>query len=823
MLLRFLRFHLGAALVLLAVTATLAQDADKDKDKDKDKKAPPVPEAPAIDEVRPGEEYRMFFKKPKTVPEFWNALKFELDVGKYDLAAGLLHGMLLLKPTDEELVRIHDADGMNAFLRLRLIRQWAQVPPYDEALYQARIDQLAKNLDAADKVPQVRDERDKARREHDNAIRVNLQAAKDVEELIKLATAAVKKHLSDPVRINKYVQHLKAGPEERDYALKQLYASGALVVPYLINELRTAQDEDRVAILDSLTRLGSDVVPPMLAALDTDDPRMLVELIEILVRRRASEAVPHLWFLSASESYPPTVRRKATEALSGFLKAVPSRLPPAKAALVREGERYYQHEVKFADPQAVPLWRWENKTVTLTTVPATKAEEYYAVKYSNQALLLDPAYQPAQLLLLSTALDKTYEQTGLALPLSATAPQVHQLIATSNPELINLVLERALNDRRVPVIIGAIRALGQLADVRATRPTASGASNLVRALNYPDRRVHFAAAEALVNIPGAMPGQQSTRIVEIMRRSLAADPASKGVPRVVVAYFNPDQANRVADAVRGAGYEAVRVATGRELMRRLNESADIDLILMEEKLPDPELPTLMAQLRADRNAGLLPILVAAGRDREEKLQRWVQQYRNVTVIPASFAFNPDDLKALLARRLIDPGAPPLTEAEIKGNAEKAVYYLSRLSLGEPGGFDVKPTADVVANALRSGKLSPPGQLAAVDVLARVPTARAQTELANVALDGRNPVVTRLSATASLIKHIQQYRPALDRNVIANLEALHQQPDTDPNLRASLALVLGALRPDPRTAGERLLQFQPNIPPPQPLPAIPKDQ
>lgn len=815
----FLRFHLGAVLALITVTATLAQDAGKEKEK----KAV-APELPAIDEaIRPGEEYRMFFRRPKTVAEFWSALKFEIDIGRYDLAAGLLNGLLALKPGDEDLVRIHEKDGMIAFLKLRLIRPWVKVPPFSEAPYAARIEQLRRTNEPEDRILAVKDDRDKAKKDHEDAIRVNQQAAQDVEELIKLATVAVKKHLSDPVRINKYIQNLKAGPEEREYALKQLYSSGALVVPYLMNELRTARDEERAAILDALTRLSGDVVPPMLAALDSDDRRLLVELIDILVRRKATEAVPFLWFLSASDTYPPEVRRRASNALGLLMRETPSRLPLARAALVREAERYYQHEVKFADSQAVPLWRWENNTVTLTTVPATKVEEYYAIKFANQALLLDPGYLPAQIVLLSTVLDKTYEQIGLAAPLALAAPQVHQLVATSSPDLINRVLDRGLNDRRTTVVIGAIRALGALSDVRATQPTAAGAASLVRALNYPDRRIQFAAAESLLNIPGEASAQQSARIVDILRRSLAAERTSKGVPRVLVAFFQPELASRVADAVRMAGFEAVPVRTGRELMRRLNAAADIDLILMEETLPDPGLASLMAQLRADRNAGLLPILLTASKDRLDRLLPWVEQYRNVTVIPTGFALDPSDLKIALDRRIVDPGAPPLTEPEIKENGEKAIYYLARLSLGDPAGFDVRTASDVVADALRSGKLSPRGQLMAVDVLSRMPTPRAQAELAGAILNERNPLETRLSATAALIKHIQKHSPTLQPSVIDSLDALRLRPETDANLRASLALVLGALRPDPRLAGQRLLEFRPNIPPAPPLPAIGKDQ
>src|SRR5437870_2753531 len=52
------------------------------------------------------EEYRVFFKKPETAIEFWSAIKFEMDLGKFDLA-GLHMKLLLEKPakdTDVDLV-----------------------------------------------------------------------------------------------------------------------------------------------------------------------------------------------------------------------------------------------------------------------------------------------------------------------------------------------------------------------------------------------------------------------------------------------------------------------------------------------------------------------------------------------------------------------------------------------------------------------------------------------------------------------------------------------------------------------------------------------
>ncbi len=75
-------------------------------------------------------------------------------------------------------------------------------------------------------------------------------------------------------------------------------------------------------------------------------------------------AVPFLWRLAGSNQ-PEAVRRRATRLLSDFLGVDESNLPPAKVALTREAERYYQHRVPFADPNAVTIWRWDDATSSL--------------------------------------------------------------------------------------------------------------------------------------------------------------------------------------------------------------------------------------------------------------------------------------------------------------------------------------------------------------------------------------------------------------------------------------------------------------------------
>jgi CheY-like chemotaxis protein len=769
--------------------------------------APPARGGGKKDGAADERDYRQFFRTPTTPSEFWDAMQFEIDVGRYDLAANHLRGLLALNPSDADLVAIADRVGIAAFLRLRNIPKWSDDPKADAAV------------------------------------------RKSVADLIKRVTEAVHRSRTDPEKIKFFIKNLTASPEENAFALQQLYKAGAAAVPYLIDAIRSATGEERATLLDALRRLGPDTVPPTVAALDSQDPELQVELIRILQSRGALAAIPTLWHLSGDPRQPEQVQRDATRALSALLNLPAGKLPAAKFALTQEAERYYQHRVKFSNPQAVVVWRWDGKRVVqgwpgATTIPADQAEEYYGLRYAGQALAIDPGYRPAQIVLLSLALEKAQQKAGPGQSLEKTAPAVRDLLATVDPALLVAVLDRAMKEHRVLVILGAVRALGARDEVRGNVATEAGPPPLVRAMYYPDRRVQMAAAEALLRVPDSAASQATARVVDIFRRSVAGEPEARAPAKVLVAYFDPDMQTRVMSAVRAAGFEPVPVRTGREAMQRLRQAADIALIVADAELPDPGLPQFLGQLRADVDARRLPIVLSVPPERApalrqaesdyavlnppnalpqrvDALRRHVARWPNISVVRASAVVRADTLEPLLRSNIAASG-PPLSDAEARDFAERSVRHLAQLSRGEPPGYDVRPAGPAVLEALRvPTRLTPEGQIAAIEVVSRMKGAEPQRELANVVLQGQRPLSVRVVAANALVHHIQRYSPLLTREFVVKLETLHADPAADPPLRASVALALGSMRRDAQTSGERLLQYQPPTPG-QPMPPPKKE-
>src|SRR5262249_36906951 len=124
-------------------------------------------------------------------------------------------------------------------------------------------------------------------------------------------------------------------------------------------------------------------------------------------------------------------------------------------------------------------------------------------------------------------------------------------------------------------------------------------------LNYPDRRVQFVAADALLRLPGPPSHPATHRVVDVLRRHAAAEPKVK----VLVADANPDRAIAVAEAAKKAGFESAVAVTGREALPHLKAAAAFDALFVDHEIPDSDLVHLLAQARGDPDTASLPVFI----------------------------------------------------------------------------------------------------------------------------------------------------------------------------------------------------------------------
>jgi hypothetical protein len=768
------------AVALVVAIAPLAIRAQEEEKPAEDKDAAATRRLIAKAE----EEYRTFFKRPETTYEHWVAIRFETDVGKFDLAA--LHLKLLLekKPAEEvdaELAKIEAVEGMSRFLRLTTIKQWSDHPPFQK------------------------------------------EAVKNVEILLDRLSAAIEKNLSDPARFKKFIPRLDApSEEERLFAFTQINRSKARAGSYLIDALRDNFGKPLYGqVVDAMVGFDPESVPGWIEALkavdrqDAQNAELRLTLLDVIDRRGEKSAIPYLWHLAESRMYPGTVNAKAKLVLGRLMRMDPERLPPSKIPLTELAERYYQHKVPFGAAKGIEIWPWDGASIATKPVLLTprQAEEFYGLRRAREALELDPRYLPAQIVFLSLTLDRAY---GAALDeslLKPMPPRLQELVGSIDAELLRRVLDRALDDGNVPVILASTQALGDRGDVRAARTSSTGAPlGIVRALYFPDRRVQYVAARALLGIPGQHVPVASARVVEIMGRLLAASP----FPKALVAYAPADQSGEYRKGVKEAGFEAVLVRNIKEAFAKARESSDYDVIILHDSA-GKELAFALAQVRADADLGRTPILVLAAKDNQLAVEKLAARYPHVRVVADTLVMMGDELKNVAEAALAATTSAKLSADERKAFKKSALDALWRMARGETPGYDVRPALDAVVATLDDPELG----LGAVEILSRTPGNLPQHRLASLATDPAQGKM-RFPAAIELNRHIQKHGLLLNQAQINAVKQAYQEAK-EPELKAMLAMVIGAMGPSAQLTGSRLVDFRPDAPAPPPEKEEKKDE
>lgn len=713
-----------------------------------------APESAAQDFILP------YNKAPETAPEFWAATKFELQTGNHGRAGEMLQRFAerLANLGEEDqtklLLAVYDRDGLSPLLRLA-------------------------NLDAVRK------------------LKTKDAAGNDVglaDALIQRMTKAIEGRLGDPARIEFFVNNLSKSPEERGYAMLQLRLAGARAVPALVKVLQdSTRQKDHGNIVAALVKMDKDFAPAALAALDSPSADVRASLLRAFDQRNDERVVPYLYYFAALPSSSPALKAQATALLSKFRPGQP--VADARGKLLAEADRWYRQAAGTPEGTSY-LWFWDANANALVAAPATRAghDDYQALYWAKKALEVDPGYLPAQVVFLSAAIDRAFAAHGLEQPLSKTAPEVADLLAASNVEALNATLERAVQEARAAVAVGAARALGETEDPKALRPVEGGLSPLAKALNFPDRRVQFAAAEAMLRIPTKEVPAGGSRVIPVLARALVGN----GTSTALVAHGSSQEAQRLAGLFRGAGLEAQAFTHGRALIQAAEEDGDAAVIALFAGLPD--LPFLLSQLAENTNTKALPILLFTDATNERAARELASRYPKVKVLGAIPA-TADLVKAELATLAKDADSAAPSEAEKKQMAKAAVGLLSRLAGGQNPGYNLNAAEAALVRALGNDELA--GD--AAKVLGLRPGRQAQMALADAVLnDTRTPAVRSVLA-AGLRSSLTRFGSHLSPELVNRLASLVDTA-TDPAFKLEAEKLAAFLRPDAQAEGSRLIRF-----------------
>jgi hypothetical protein len=768
------RSFIAFAAVLLVIPFAFAQD-------DVNRKATQI----LLDKA--DEEYRTYFKRPESTFELWAAIKFEIDIGKFDLAA--LHLKRLLEndkvkaeQVDEDLFKIEGAEGSSSFLRMLRVQRWSDHAPFQK------------------------------------------EAESNLKTFFDRLNGVLERKLSDATRINKFINQLDAETaEERTYAFTQLNRSRERAIPYLIEKLQESLGKPLFhRIVEAMVNFDAETVPAYLEVLkarnekDARDQELRLTLLRILRQRGDERVVPYLWHLSASRMYPPLIRETAQNFLVDFLKVDKAFLPAAKLALVELSDRYFKHQVKF--PERLRYWKWDGSKVSIEPMElkAADAEELFGVRYALEALDLDPAFVPAQLAFLNMTVERTVLQDFEHSILKPMPPATQRLLATLDPELILRVQERAYEDANIPVILGTMRALGDRGETRAAKPSSFGLpQGIVRGLYFPDRRVQFQAVNSLLKMPTDQTPVAAARTVEALQRLVTVDQP----PAALVVGNMGTQAEATLTAIKEAGLTPLPVRSVQEAFTRARSLGNVEAVIVHYGLTQREIPYALTQLKGDIDLGLTPVVLVAPSDMVPQYQKLAARFRNVKVLSEALLPTGEEVKKAVDELSARASIAKLTAEERKAIAARSLDIVHQMARNQIPGYDVRPTLENVALSIGSPDFAP----IALEILGRLPGSAPQIRLADVVLDPSKDKL-RVGAARELNRQVQSNGPLMPRTQFDRLRTLYNNRETEVPLRTELSYFIGSFPTTPSRDGAQISQFRPDpaaVPPMPVVPAVPE--
>jgi hypothetical protein len=400
---------------------------------------------------------------------------------------------------------------------------------------------------------------------------------------LQASNDATRAKLRDAERIKHFIGNLEKSPSEQAFAINELRKSGEVVAPFLAEAILA--NPNKPVYAQALAQMPPRLWEAVAVLLDSGTPLLHSAALDALATYRVKASAEALYYPLASKKYSEEIQSKAQYALGTLGRLVTP--PDAIPALVVVAEDYYLGRGGREINEPHDVWSWKDAKLVVTSTPAAEAAYQFALDAAKKAYDLDAKNISAQTILASILLSK---------PNVRAFPPEFQ--ALNDSAILSRVVAQAEIDRRGMTARNAVAMLGLKDDAEAFK-------GLIAALNYPNTEVQFMAAQAVLRLKpkSRFPGYD--RIVPILIRALRAGEARSAV----IGDGSPSRANQTGNLLRGVGYRPRIAGSGREAFKLASEYGDVELIVLEATIGDPNLNDTLTQLRLDARTSGIPVVV----------------------------------------------------------------------------------------------------------------------------------------------------------------------------------------------------------------------
>jgi len=411
--------------------------------------------------------------------------------------------------------------------------------------------------------------------------------AQRLGQLSKLARA---ERANDADAIKELVGQLCAESDaiQRRRIIRDLSANhGEFAVPYLLRALADPNDDDcRVITMHALTEMGTDVVPPLVEALATEDllqRRNVVLTLGYIADPRAAGVLAALAVTDADDGVKTAATQSASRCGSNG---------NALESFLRDGDDYHHKRATVLRPHdySSVVWEWDGGLVP-HTVPQVIYNDEMAKKCYYGALAISPESLEARAGIARANVDleaklRALAQAGVDVEdLVAQAEEAALAVAASGLDALDLALRWSVLTDDAATGARLCRAIARM----ASAPT----PGLQDALASGDGALAGEAAVALGHIAVQAGTPASAYVVGAL-----AEVTGREIVRIaVIVDADTERADIVRTALTGQGVLVNHRGSGASGVALLHDIPGVDVILVGDSLPDLTLDAILADVR----------------------------------------------------------------------------------------------------------------------------------------------------------------------------------------------------------------------------------
>ncbi len=557
---------------------------------------------------------------------------------------------------------------------------------------------------------------------------------------------------------------------DRKRAVRELGANyGEYAVGHMLYSLGDPDDEQgRVLTMHSLTEMDSDVVLPLIAALNSEDTflrRNVALTLGYISDPRAAAALT--WVALNDEDAGVEMAAKAAA-----IKCGSSGDPLPLFEQMGDDYHHGRGNVLRAHFQSDVVWSWTEDGLTATTVPRALYADELAKGAYYDALRVDPANIAARAGLARAYVSQQAEM-GARLEAGIDGEGVEDQLAeaaiavnTAGVAALDLALSWSVEAGDVQTGIELCRVIAEL----ASAPTAG----LEGALGSADGGLAAEAAIALGNIAFSN-GRGATATTTA---GLGRAAGLEVLRMAVVIDSNSERGAAVSDALSGRGMIATHWNSGAKGLALLHRVPGVDAILIADQLDDLTSAQVLDSVRGNERTASVPVfMISASADAGDMYDGVVGTITG----PDGAASVEEGMSAGLGH----------DRDQANALAARAATTLAALAYGA-GASDISPAVDDLTSTLaaRPDSVTVPAMraLSAAGRAAQVPA------LLGVLGDSGRSEGARASAADALASIAGRERLAANADMLGVLAGVLDS-DAPLSVRTATSRVLGRLQMD----------------------------